>query len=167
MATKREFISNLLKSPRNTVGKMANSENLGKFAESAVGRGINAGMKLGGATDFILRKPSPQGVAASNLFTGKTNRKFVAPAIIAAGVGLGIAAGRSDDRVWSGGDAKELTFSELAGRRPKPGSSANLESPMMMADAMHAPSLASKADDLGTSGSMVFGMNNNKQGGYL
>lgn len=167
MATKREFISNLLKNPRNTVSKMADSRNIGKFAESAVVRGINAGTKLGIVGDTILRKPSPQGMAASNLFTGKTNRKFVAPAIVAAGVGLGIAAGKSDDRVWSGGDAKELTFSELAGRRPKPGSSANMESPMMIADAMQAPSLASKADDLGTSGSMVFGMNNNKQGGYL
>lgn len=172
MVTKREFISSLTKnnpfSPRRIpMSNMMDSKKLGGAAIKGMTQGVDAARKVGLGIDKMISKPDPRGIRASNLFTGKKNRGWVAPALIATGVGLGMASGRSSDRVWSGGDAQELTFSEAMGRRPKPGSSASMEAPMMLADATQNPRLAHQADDLGTSGDMVLGMHNSKQGGYL
>lgn len=100
-----------------------------------------------------------------NAFTGKRMRKWVAPTVVGGAIATGAALGQAEDRLWAGGDAPEVTFSEALQRRPKPGSSAEVEAPMMLADGR--ASLRTQADDLGTSGDMVLGMHNRKQGGYL
>lgn len=111
-------------------------------------------------------KPRKNGPQLSNLYTSHKARGWVPAAILAGAVGYGVAAGKHDDRVYHGDGANNVSFGEaMMTRRPGPPSNYSGESPMMLADGLQAPGM--KADDLGTDGSMVFGMHNSKQGGYV
>lgn len=111
-------------------------------------------------------KPRKNGPQLGNLYTSHGVRNWVPAAIVAGGIGYGISLGKHDDRVYHGDGANNVSFGEaMMTRRPGPPSSYSGESPMMLSDGLQAPGM--KADDLGTDGSMVFGMHNSKQGGYV
>lgn len=130
-----------------------------------VGKGLSAAHKAS-------RKVDPRGPILDNLFTGTKERAWPAALAVAGAAAVGMQQGKNDDIAYNTGrNVHELSLYQSTIRRAKPGASERMESPMMLADAQYNPRLnqqnASNADDLGTSGSMVFGMHNSNKGGYL
>lgn len=130
-----------------------------------VGKGLSAAHKAS-------RKVDPRGPILDNLYTGTKEAAWPAALVMAGAVAVGVQQGMNDDIAYNTGrNVHELSLLQSTIRRAKPGASERMESPMMLADAQYNPRLsqqtASNADDLGTSGSMVFGMHNSNKGGYL
>src|SRR5574344_1994871 len=115
--------------------------------------------------DKIFMKPDKSGRNFDNLFTGKKMKPLVSLGIGATIVGPSILAGANEgkfqDNVIDGRGPTGLNplSTNLKRPVPQPINPLPLENPSMLADG-----LASSADTLGTSGNMVFGMHNSRQG---
>lgn len=121
-----------------------------------------------GKFDKIFMKPDKSGRNFNNLFTGKKMKPLVSlgigTAIVGTGISMGVNEGKFEDDVIGGKVPTGLNplSTNLKRPVPQPINPLPLENPSMLADG-----LASNADTLGTSGNMVFGMHNSKQGGYI
>lgn len=144
----------------NKIKKMTKNSKLGKKVSSVFDNG------MGAAVDKMIMKAAPEGRSAANLWTGKRMKTGAAVGIGAAGIGIGVSAGSASaireeqlmDGIVPAGSIPLI--SNIT--RPTPAPSARVESPGMLADG-----LSSMAEDLGTNGSMVFGMHNSRSGGYM
>lgn len=152
---------------------------LSRFSYEQVGESLvglaKLGKEVGSLAWDISTKADPRGAVADNLWTGRKGKLW--PGIVAAGVGitLGMNKGKTEDRI-SG--KRDILFDDvLFMRRPAPGPQGPQdfrEAPMMLADGRGAPRpeqartmQSTQANNLGASGSMVFGMHNAQHGGYL
>ena len=127
--------------------------------------GLKGAEKAGKFANKAFLTDDKAGRQLKNLYTGKKMNALPAIGIAGGALGLGVMMGRAEDDIASGTNIGSASIAHIVSGRPAPGPSDIVESPSMLADAQSL--LPSKADDLGTNGSMLFGMHNRKQGGYL
>ena len=141
---------------------------IGKAAANVGKETFHSSKKVKGKFDKIFMKPDKSGRNFDNLFTGKKMKPLVSlgigTAIVGTGISMGVQEGKFEDNVIGGKVPAGLNplSTNLKRPVPQPINPLPLENPSMLADG-----LASNANTLGTSGSMVFGMHNSKQGGYI
>ena len=142
--------------------------NMNKIIDGTI-KGVGKGLS---AVHKASRKVDPCGAILDNLYTGTKEAAWPAALVMAGAVAVGVQQGMNDDIAYNTGrNVHELNLLQSTIRRAKPGASERMESPMMLTDAQYNSRLhqqnTSNADDLGTNGSMVFGMHNSNKGGYL
>lgn len=141
---------------------------IGKAAADIGKKTAHNSKKAKGKIDKIFMKPDKSGRNFNNLFTGKKMKPLaslgIGTAIVGTGVAMGVKEGKFEDDVIDGRNPTGLNplTTKINRPVPQPINPLPLENPSMLADG-----LASNADTLGTSGSMLFGMHNSKQGGYI
>ena len=141
---------------------------IGKAAADIGKKTASNTKKVKGKVDKIFMKPDKSGRNFNNLFTGKKMKPLaslgIGTAIVGTGIAMGVNEGEFEDKVIDGKVPTGLNplTTKIQRPVPQPINPLPLENPSMLADG-----LASNADTLGTSGNMVFGMHNSKQGGYI
>ncbi len=141
---------------------------IGKTAANVGKKTAHNSKNIINKVDKVFMKPDKSGKNFNNLFTGKKMKPLVSlgigTAIVGTGIAMGSKEGEFQDYVIDGRVPTGLNplSTNLKRPVPQPINPLPLENPSMLADG-----LASSADTLGTSGNMVFGMHNSRQGGYI
>lgn len=128
-------------------------------------------MALGASAKRIAQKTllsnSKHGKHIGNAFSGKKVAGWVAPAILGGAVLAGGGLGNESSKLpYKTEDFSLLDTLAVANRNNRAVNGYEVvESAAMQADGLST--INSQADDLGTNGSMVFGMHNSRKGGYI
>lgn len=101
------------------------------------------------------------GARLANMYTGKKINGAIAPMVLGGAIMAGGGLGRQTNNPQSMSEVNPLNAMSLVSRNVPPPTE-QVANPYTLADGT-----AGQAPTLGTNGSMVFGMHNKKQGGYL